>query len=85
MPKSMSSFQHEAVATQLPVIVNNLAARRQNKATIQLVTLHEIIVVLAQHGTEITEDDLVASIAIAVKRRTLRAEGDPPHSVTAYV
>lgn len=36
------------------------------------------------HGFDVRLADLQAAIASAVERGTLKAEGDPPHSVYAY-
>lgn len=83
MPMSRRQLEH--LARQLPAIVTALSAHRRNKAAVQLVGVYEIRVALAGHGIEVTDGDLAGAISIAVDRGTLRTEGDPPHSVTAYV
>jgi hypothetical protein len=71
----------DAIASHLCDLVRGLTSHRQGSGP-HWIAVSTIERELRRHGLDLAHDDLQAAIAICVERRTLKAEGDPVHSIS---
>lgn len=79
-PVPLTRRQIATLADRLPAVVAALTGHRSGRGA-QWVAVDTLLRDLRRHGVAVTADDLQAAVAIAVERRVLAVEGDPPHSV----
>jgi hypothetical protein len=71
----------DAIADHLCDLVRGLTAHRGGSGP-HWVMVETLACELRRHGLDLAHDDLQAAIALCVERRTLKAEGDPAHSIS---
>jgi hypothetical protein len=79
----MSTRRVRVLAERLPKVVAMLTSRRRGPGP-HWVMVVEVEAFLARHEIEVTLNELVAGIDLAVDRQQLRAQGEPPHSVAVF-
>jgi hypothetical protein len=73
----------EILADTLCDLVRELTAHRRGSGPHWLM-VGDLVEALARHGAGVTAEEIDAAIALCVARHTLKAEGQPVHSVSVW-
>lgn len=79
----LTPAQISAIANQLCDLVRELTSHRQGRGA-QWIAVSDLEAAMRRHGLDLAHDDLQAAISLCVARHVMKAEGEPPHSISPW-